>query len=84
MKEYEIIREIINLCPGNHTRDTFIEEAELPDDADLEAYVRDKFKNEAELKIERIDREDGQQPFIKDIRFRNFKGRIKKDFTLLF
>ena len=59
MKEYEIIREIINLCPGNHTRDTFIEEAELPDDADLEAYVRDKFKNEAELKIERIDREDG-------------------------
>ena len=28
MKEYEIIREIINLCPGNHTRDIFIEEAE--------------------------------------------------------
>ena len=43
MKEYEIIREIINLCPGNHTRDTFIEEAEL--------------------KIERIDREDGSVVF---------------------
>ena len=63
MKEYEIIREIINLCPGNHTRDTFIEEAELPDDADLEAYVIEKFKNEAELKIERIDREDGSVVF---------------------
>ena len=43
MKEYEIIREIINLCPGNHTRDSFIAEAEL--------------------KIERIDREDGSVVF---------------------
>ena len=59
MKEYEIIREIINLCPGNHTRDIFIEEAELPDDVDLEAYVREKFKNE----VERIDREDGSVVF---------------------
>ena len=51
MKEYEIIREIINLCPGNHTRDTFIEEAELPDDADLEAYVRANLKTKQSLKL---------------------------------
>ena len=31
--------------------------------ASIEAYVRDKFKNEAELKIERIDREDGSVVF---------------------
>ncbi len=63
MKEYEIIREIINLCPGNHTRDIFIEEVELPDHTDLEDYIREKFENEAELKIERIDKEDGSVVF---------------------
>ena len=29
MKEYEVIREILNLCPGNQMRDIFIEEVEL-------------------------------------------------------
>lgn len=63
MKEYEVIREILNFCPGNQMRDIFIEEVELPEDADLEAFVREKFKNEAELKIERTDRADGSVVF---------------------
>lgn len=63
MKEYEVIREILNLCPGNQMRDIFIEEVELPEDTDLEAFVREKFKNEAELKIERTDRADGSVVF---------------------
>ena len=63
MKEYEVIREILNLCPGNQMRDIFIEEVELLEDADLEAFVREKFKNEAELKIERTDRADGSVVF---------------------
>lgn len=63
MKEYEVIREILNLCPGNQMRDIFIEEVELSEDADLEAFVREKFKNEVELKIERTDRADGSVVF---------------------
>lgn len=63
MQEYEVIREIFNLCPGNQLRDIFIEEIELPEQADLEAYVKEKFKNEAELKIERTDKEDGSVVF---------------------
>ena len=63
MQEYEVIREIFNLCPGNQMRDIFIEEIELPEQADLEAYVKEKFKNEAELKIERTDKEDGSVVF---------------------
>lgn len=63
MEEYEVIREIFNLCPGNQMRDIFIEETELPKNADLEAYVRGKFKEEGELKIERTDREDGSVVF---------------------
>lgn len=63
MKEYEVIREIFNLCPGNQMRDIFIEEIQLPDDADPEMYVREKLKKEPELKIERIDKEDGSVVF---------------------
>ena len=63
MQEYEVIREIFNLCPGKQMRDIFIEEIELPEQADLEAYVKEKFKNEAELKIERTDKEDGSVVF---------------------
>ncbi len=63
MQEYEVIREIFNLCPGNQMRDIFIEEIELPEQADLETYVKEKFKNEAELKIERTDKEDGSVVF---------------------
>lgn len=63
MEEYEVIREIFNLCPGNQMRDIFIEEIELPKGADLEMYVRNKFTNESNLKIERTDREDGSVIF---------------------
>lgn len=63
MADYEVIREMFNLCPGNQMRDIFIEEVELPENADLEAYVKEKFKNEAELKIERTDKEDGSVVF---------------------
>ena len=59
MAEYEVIREMFNLCPGNQMRDIFIEEVELPEDADLEEFVRNKFKAEEELKLERTDKEDG-------------------------
>ena len=63
MKDYEVIREMFNLCPGNQMRDIFIEEVQLPEDADLEAYVREKFKKESSLKIERPDKEDGSVVF---------------------
>lgn len=63
MAEYEVIREMFNLCPGNQMRDIFIEEVELPEGADLEAFVRNKFKAEEELKIERTDKEDGSVVF---------------------
>ena len=63
MVDYEVIHEILNLCPGNQMRDVFIEEIQLPKDADLEEYVREKFKNEGELKIERTDRADGSVVF---------------------
>ena len=41
MKEYEAIREIINQCPMNHSRDQFFEEIECEDP---EVYIREKFK----------------------------------------
>ncbi|MEF2954955.1 MAG: hypothetical protein U0O33_10760 [Blautia sp.] len=63
MVDYEVIHEILNLCPGNQMRDVFIEEIQLPKDADLEEYVREKFKSEGELKIERTDRADGSVVF---------------------
>ena len=37
MKEYEVIWEIFNKCPGNQMRDVFVEEMEL---SDPEAYVK--------------------------------------------
>lgn len=63
MQEYEVIREMFNLCPGNQMRDIFIEEIELPEQADLESYVREKFQNEEQLSIERTDKEDGSVVF---------------------
>ena len=63
MQEYEVIREMFNLCPGNQMRDIVIEEIALPDQADLESYVREKFKNEEQLTIERTDKEDGSVVF---------------------
>ena len=63
MVDYEVIREIFNLCPGNQMRDIFIEEIQLPEGEDPEGYLREKLKNEGELKIERTDREDNSVVF---------------------
>ncbi len=41
MKEYEIIWEIFNKCPGNQMRDVFVEEAFVEDP---EEYVKKKFE----------------------------------------
>lgn len=35
MKEYEVIHEIFNQCPGNKTRDQFIEEIEIEEDTGI-------------------------------------------------
>ena len=52
MKEYEVIHEIFNQCPGNKTRDQFIEEIEIEETP--EEWVRKKFKNEKEYTISEI------------------------------
>lgn len=57
MKEYEVIHEIFNQCPGNKTRDQFIEEIEIEETP--EEWVRRKFKNEKELLLEKVEKEDG-------------------------
>ena len=44
MKEYEMVREIQNLCPNNQMRDIFFEEVETDDP---EAYVREFLKGKA-------------------------------------
>ena len=42
--EYEMVREIKNLCPNNQMRDIFFDEVETDDP---EAYVRDFLKGRA-------------------------------------
>ena len=44
MAEYEMVREIQNLCPNNQMRDIFFEEVETDDP---ESYVRDFLKGKA-------------------------------------
>ena len=44
MKEYEMVREIKNLCPNNQMRDIFFDEVETEDPV---AYVRDFLKGKA-------------------------------------
>ncbi len=44
MAEYEMVREIQNLCPNNQMRDIFFDEVETDDP---EAYVRDFLKGKA-------------------------------------
>lgn len=41
MKEYEVIREIINQCPLNHSRDQLFEEIECENP---EGYIREKYR----------------------------------------
>ena len=44
MKEYELVREIKNLCPNNQMRDIFFDEVETDDP---EAYVKAFLKGKA-------------------------------------
>ena len=44
MAEYEMVREIKNLCPNNQMRDIFFDEVETENP---EAYVRDFLKGKA-------------------------------------
>ena len=44
MKEYELVREIQNLCPNNQMRDIFFDEVETDDPAE---YVRAFLKGKA-------------------------------------
>lgn len=44
MAEYEMVREIKNLCPNNQMRDIFFEEVETDDP---ETYVRQMLKGRA-------------------------------------
>lgn len=55
MKSYEAIREIFNQCPNNQRRDNFIEEIETDD---LDAYIREKFKDR-EFSCEKTIHADG-------------------------
>ena len=48
MAEYELVREIQNLCPNNQMRDVFFEEVETDDPA---SYVRGLLKGKAVKKI---------------------------------
>ena len=50
MAEYELVREIPNLCRNNQMRDVFFEEVECEDP---ETYVRQKYAGkEMELSVE--------------------------------
>lgn len=44
MQEYEVVREIKNLCPNNQMRDIFFDEVETDDP---EQYVREYLKGKA-------------------------------------
>ena len=46
MQEYELVREIQNLCRNNQMRDVFFEEVETDDPV---AYVRQMLKGHAEV-----------------------------------
>ena len=59
MKEYEAIREIINQCPMNHSRDQFFEEIECEDP---EVYIQEKFKGK-EFTYDKTVRNDGSIVF---------------------
>lgn len=59
MKEYEAIREIINQCPMNHSRDQFFEEIQCEDP---EAYMREKFPGK-DVTYEKIVQKDGSIVF---------------------
>ena len=55
MKEYELVREIQNLCPNNQMRDIFFEEVETDDPVE---YVRSFLKGKA-ISLTADSRSDG-------------------------
>ncbi len=57
LKEYEVVHEILNECAKNYSRDTFIEEIEIPEGA-FEDYIRSRHKDK-ELVMEREDLANG-------------------------
>ena len=56
MAEYELVREIPNLCRNNQMRDVFIEEVPIED---LEQYVVSRHQGERDFTYEREDLADG-------------------------
>ena len=56
MKEYELVREIKNLCRNNQMRDIFFEEVECDDP---ESYVLQMLKGKT-VELSREDGADGQ------------------------
>ena len=59
MKEYEAIREIINQCPMNHSRDQMIEEIACEDP---ELYIKEKFQGK-DFSYDKIVQKDGTIAF---------------------
>ena len=57
MKEYEVIWEIFNKCPGNQMRDVFVDEMQLEDP---EEYVKNKFQGK-EVSYDKTVLEDGDK-----------------------
>ena len=55
MKEYELVREIPNLCRNNQMRDVFFDEVETDDPVQ---YVRDFLKGKA-VEISADEKENG-------------------------
>ena len=55
MAEYEMVREIQNMCPNNQMRDIFFKEVETDDP---ESYVRQMLKGKA-VELITDSREDG-------------------------
>ena len=56
MKTYEVIHEIFNQCPGNHSRDNFNREVDMESP---EVWLEAKFRSEKELRMEKTEKEDG-------------------------
>lgn len=55
MKCYEVVWEVINLCPNNQMRDVFIDEIET-NDTDL--FIKNKFKDK-DIRFEKTEKPDG-------------------------
>ena len=56
MKEYEMIHEILNQCPLNHSRDQFLEEIEC---TDPEAHLKGIYGKENEFTMDKTLQKDG-------------------------